>query len=70
MRNAIKGFALCYLLAVAMFCAAAGRAIPAISTAGALYYGLVWPLWPISVALNTTPPVPVWAFDLSEASRP
>lgn len=62
-RQFVIGAAAFYVLTGALFAFTVKRVIPAVNWRGAVYYGAVWPAWPLSVALNRRLlPVPAWAF--------
>lgn len=63
MRKAIlTGFGACYLMGTVLFAVAGVKAIPCMTPVGSLYYGALWPLSPLSVALNRDLyPIPAWA---------
>ena len=61
-RAIIVGFAACYLMGAVLFATAGFRAIPCMTKAGSLYYGALWPLSPLSVAVNRPLyPIASWA---------
>lgn len=65
MRKFTAGFAACYLIGAALLAASGFRAIPCMTPSGALYYGALWPLAPLSVALNRSLyPIPAWACEV------
>lgn len=67
MKKILLGFAVGYLLTGIMFGIGMYRAIPAINVQGAVYYGAVWPAWPLSVIFNTEiAPIPEWAFSFDD----
>lgn len=62
MKRTAYGFALCYALAALLFAMAGLRGIPCMTHLGAAYYGALWPLSPLSVALDRDLyPIPAWA---------
>lgn len=70
MKRSLCGFAVCYLLAASLFAVAGVRSIPCMTFTGAAYFGALWPLSPLSVALNRDLyPIPAWACDLTEKSE-
>lgn len=62
MKKYLLGFAACYLFGGVCFASAGYVAIPCMTAAGAVYYGGIWPLAPLSVAMKRDLyPIPMWA---------
>lgn len=62
-RSFWKGFAACYAIGAVAFGVVAYRAMPFVNMAGDAYYGILWPLTPLSVATGVDLyPIPEWAF--------
>lgn len=70
LKQTVKGFALCYLMGAALFAAAGTNVAPCMTFPGAVYYGALWPLSPLSVALNKDLyPIPAWACEASKGEH-
>lgn len=58
-----KGFAACYLIGALVMGGSWYRIMPCVNLFGAGYYGLLWPLSPLSVAIgHDLYPIPQSAF--------
>jgi hypothetical protein len=69
-RAFIAGFAACYLISAVAFAAAGYRVIACMTRPGAVYYGALWPLSPISVAIDRSLyPIASWACVAPEKSH-
>ncbi len=64
-KHFAAGFAACYLMGATFFAGSIYRAMPcAMSVPGAVYYGALWPLAPLSVWMNRDLyPIPAWSFN-------
>lgn len=68
-RQFWMGFLACYLMGAIFFGVSIQR-MPAVNWAGSFYYGALWPLTPLSVALDTDLfPIPAWAFTFDEGDE-
>jgi hypothetical protein len=58
-----KGVLTLYILAAILFGAVANRTMPAVNQKGLVFYGALWPVWPLSIAINRKIiDMPMWAF--------
>lgn len=63
MKKFILGFMTLYISMAIVFGVGVKRAIPPINIQGQIYYGTIWPIWPISAMVNKDlAPIPSWAF--------
>jgi hypothetical protein len=65
-RGFFAGLLTAYVLTAVLFASAAPN-MPALNWKGRTYYGVVWPAWPLSAALNRlVVPIPSWCFTFEE----
>jgi hypothetical protein len=58
-----KGVLTLYILTGILFGAVANRTFPAVNQKGMVFYGALWPVWPLSIALNRKIiDIPMWGF--------
>lgn len=67
MKKFILGMVSMYMMTAFLFAASISVAGPkAMTLAGDIYYGIVWPAWPISAMTNSVVvPIPDWAFSIN-----
>jgi len=68
MRNFWLGVVSMYMATALLFSIASSFAMPpAMNVWGHIYYGAVWPAWPLSSIANTNiVPIPTWAFTFDD----
>lgn len=72
MRNFWLGVASMYAATALLFSISSAFAMPpAMNVWGHIYYGVLWPAWPLSAAANTNiVPIPTWAFTFDDTNQP
>lgn len=66
MKNFLLGLATAYAITATLFMWAAPD-MPALNWKGRVYYGAVWPAWPLSAATGRlVVPIPNWCFTFEE----
>lgn len=68
MKNFLMGILVCYVFAGVLFASAMNNAgPPALNCKGVTFYGMLWPVWPLSLVLNESlVEVPSWAFTFKD----
>ena len=68
MRNFLLGLTTMYLMTALLFSTSIAFSGPkAMNSAGIIYYGIVWPAWPISATVGeNVVPIPTWAFTFND----
>jgi|HubBroStandDraft_1064217.scaffolds.fasta_scaffold67850_6 hypothetical protein len=71
MKNFTLGLATAYLFTAILFGGAGRVSLPRETNwKGIVYYGAIWPAWPLSAAFNRLlVPIPSWGFTFSETGK-
>ena len=71
MRNFWLGVLSMYVATALLFSIASAFAMPpAMNIYGHIYYGVLWPAWPLSSIANTmVVPIPTWAFTFDDTNQ-